>query len=224
MEERRTSAKARVLLADDHVLVAQCVKQMLETDADCEIVGLVADGRALVAEAERLKPDAAIVDIALPLLNGLDACRVLRQLDPALKLIALTMHADERFVRAAFHIGCAAYVAKQDMSGELVRALKEVLGGGTYLSPTVARSMAHQAVSPLPPGAARSGALELNPRQRHIVQLLAQGKTVKEIAEALDLSVTTVEHQAKRIRQRLGLRSTAELAGYALQHGLIALH
>jgi DNA-binding NarL/FixJ family response regulator len=223
VKDQSTPQKPRVLLADDHVLVAQCVKQMLEAEADCEVVGLVADGRALVAEAERLKPDVAIVDITLPLLNGLDACRVLKQLAPDLKLIALTMHADERFVRAAFQIGCAAYVVKQDMSGELVRALTEVLHGGTYLSPTVARSMAHRAAAPLHP-VTKNGALELSPRQRQIVQLLAQGKTIKDIAEALDLSLATVEHQTKRIKQRLGLRSTDDLAGYALRNGLIALH
>lgn len=224
MKDPGTPHKPRILLADDHLLVAQCVRQMLEANADCEIVGVVADGRALVAEAERLKPDLAIVDIGLPLLNGLDACRVMKQLHPSLKLIALTMHADERFVRAAFHVGCAAYVAKQDLSGELVRALKEVLRGGTYLSPTVAQSMAHRAVSPLHSSAVRNGALELSPRQRQVVQLLAQGKTVREIADALDLSVTTVEHHTKRIKQHLGLRSTAELASYAVANGLIALH
>jgi DNA-binding NarL/FixJ family response regulator len=224
MTDPGTPQKPRLLLADDHRLVAQCVRQMLEASIDCDIVGLVADGRALVSEAERLKPDVAIVDISLPLMNGLDACRVMKQLHPALKMIALTMHADERTVRAAFQVGCAGYVVKQDMSGELVLALHEVLRGGTYLSPTVARSMAHRAVNPLPPAAVRNGALELTPRQRQVVQLLAQGKTVKDIAEALDLSLTTVEHHTKRIKQRLGLRSTEELARYALAHGLIALH
>jgi DNA-binding NarL/FixJ family response regulator len=224
MIESRTASKPRVLLADDHVLVAQCVRHMLETDAGCEIVGLVADGRALIDEAERLKPDVAIVDIGLPLLNGLDACRVMKQLDPSVKLIALTMHTDERFIRAAFQVGCAGYVVKQDMSGELLRALKEVLRGGTYLSPTMAQSMAHRAVSPLNPAAGRNGARELTERQRQVVQLLAQGKTVKEIAAALDLSVRTVEHHTKRIKQHLGLRSTADLAGYAVANGLIALH
>ena len=223
MGESQRGQKPRILLADDHMLVAQCVRQMLEAYADCEIVGVVADGRALVAEAERLTPDVAIVDISLPLLNGLDACRVMKKLNPALKMIALTMHAEERFVRAAFHVGCAAYVVKQGLGAELPFALKEVMRGGTYLSPVVAQSLAHRAASPLHPGAS-NGAMQLSQRQRQVLQLLAQGKTAKEIADALDLSLITVEHQTKRIKQHLGLRSTADLASYALQHGLIALH
>lgn len=216
--------KPRILLADDHVLVAQGIQQLLEANAECEIVGLVADGRTLVSEAERLTPDVAIVDISLPLLNGLDACRVMKKLNPALKLIALTMHAQERFVRAAFDVGCSAYIVKQDVSADLLRALKEVLHGGTYLSPSVAQGMVHRAVSPLHRVVDPEGLTELTRRQREVLQLLAQGKTVKEIAHLLNLSTTTVEHHTNRIRHHLGLRSTAELTDYALAKGLIALH
>lgn len=216
--------KPRILLADDHVLVAQGIQQLLQANLDCEIVGLVADGRALVAEAERLAPDIAIVDISLPLLNGLDACRVMKKMNPGLKLIALTMHAEERYVRAAFQVGCAAYVVKQDISGDLLRAVQEVLRGRTYLSPSVAQIMVHRAVGSLKSSAMSKGAAELTRRQRDILQLLAQGKTVREISDLLALSVTVVEHHTKKIKNHLGLRSTADLTEYALRHGLIELH
>ncbi len=222
-----TSGKPRILLADDHVMVAQGIQRLLETEADCELIGLVADGRALVTEAERLKPDVVIVDISLPLLNGLDACRLLKKLNPALKMIALTMHAQQSFVRAAFQVGVSAYVLKQGMSSELLLALKEVLRGGTYLSPRVAQGMVDRAVNPLHRMRAQESAEsmpELTLRQREVLQLVAEGKTVKEIAGILDLSVKTVEFHKSKIMHHLGLRTTAELTKYAIANGLISLH
>ncbi len=219
--------KPRILLADDHVLVAQGIQKLLESESEFELVGLVADGRALVSAVERLQPDVAIVDISLPLLNGLDACRLIKKVSPSLKIIALTMHSEQNFVREAFKVGVSAYVLKQSVGSELVLALREVLKGRTFVSPMVAQGLVDQALNPahiLQSDEKEGLARELSLRQREVLQLVAEGKSTKEIASILDVSIKTVEFHKTRIMRQLGIRTTAELTKYAIANGLISIH
>jgi len=209
-------SRPRVLLADDHMLVIEGLRRILEPE--CEVVGVVEDGRSLLQAAERLKPDIILLDISMPLLNGVEAARKLRQTVPAAKLIFVTMHADATYVTGAFRAGASGYVLKRCASMELVSAIHEVLQGRTYITPLVRKDiLGDMPGSPLWPGEV-SG--ELTERQREVVQLVAEGHTVKEIAEILHISAKTVAFHKSNVMRRLGLRSTAELTKYALEHGL----
>lgn len=209
-------SRPRVLLADDHMLVIDGLRRILEPE--CEVVGVVEDGRSLLAAAERLQPDIILLDISMPLLNGVEAARKLRKTVPAAKLIFVTMHADATYVNGAFRAGASGYVLKRCASMELVSAIQEVLKGHTYITPLVRRDILGDAPgSPLWPGEA-SG--ELTERQREIVQLVAEGHPVKDIARILNISAKTVAFHKANVMQRLGLHSTAELTKYALEHGL----
>jgi len=210
-------SRPRVLLADDHMLVIEGLRRILEPE--CEVVGVVEDGRSLLQAAERLKPDIILLDISMPLLNGVEAARKLRQTVPAAKLIFVTMHADATYVTGAFRAGASGYVLKRCASMELVSAIHEVLQGRTYITPLVRRDVLGDTPgSPLWPGEA-SG--ELTERQREVVQLVAEGHAVKEIAAILNISRKTVAFHKSNVMRRLGVRSTAELTKYALEHGLI---
>lgn len=216
----------RILLADDHVLVAEGIQKLLEPEF--ELVGIVADGRSLVAAAAKLQPDIVVVDISLPLLNGLDASQQLKKNNPNLKIIVLTMHSEPNFVTQAFRVGVSGYVLKQSVGSELVQAIREVIKGRTFVSPMVAQSLVDQAVNPSSasaPGDINVGfAQTLSARQREVLQLVAEGKATKEIASILNVSVKTVEFHKTRIMKELRLRTAAELTKYAIAAGLTSIH
>jgi DNA-binding NarL/FixJ family response regulator len=216
----------RILLADDHVLVAEGIQKLLEPEY--ELVGIVADGRSLVAAAAKLQPDIVVVDISLPLLNGLDASQQLKKNNPNLKIIVLTMHSEPNFVTQAFRVGVSGYVLKQSVGSELVQAIREVVKGRTFVSPMVAQSLVDQAVNPSAgsaPGEGNVGfAQTLSARQREVLQLVAEGKATKEIASILNVSVKTVEFHKTRIMKELRLRTAAELTKYAIAAGLTSIH
>jgi len=216
----------RILLADDHVLVAEGIQKLLEPEY--ELVGIVPDGRALVAAAAKLQPDIVIVDISLPLLNGLDASQQLKKNNPNLKIIVLTMHSEPNFVTQAFRVGVSGYVLKQSVGSELVQAIREVAKGRTFVSPMVAQSLVDQAVNPASPGVPGESptgfAQTLSARQREVLQLVAEGKATKEIASILNVSVKTVEFHKTRIMKELRLRTAAELTKYAIAAGLTSIH
>ena len=215
----------RVLLADDHLLIAEGIQKLLEPEF--EFVGIVADGRSLVAAVTKLQPDIAIVDISLPLLNGLDASRHIKKEHPDVKIIVLTMHSEPTFVEQAFRVGVSGYVLKQSVGSELVQAIHEVLKGNTFISPLVTQSVVAPAVKPASsasPGEADTLPQSLSARQREVLQLVAEGKATKEIAWILDVSIKTVEFHKTRIMKELGLRSAAELTKYAISAGLTSIH
>ena len=216
----------RILLADDHVLVAEGIQKLLEPEY--ELVGIVADGRSLVAAAAKLQPDIVVVDISLPLLNGLDASQQLKKNNPNLKIIVLTMHSEPNFVTQAFRVGVSGYVLKQSVGSELVQAIREVVKGRTFVSPMVAQSLVDQAVNPssaTAPGEVKVGfAQTLSARQREVLQLVAEGKATKELASILNVSVKTVEFHKTRIMKELRLRTAAELTKYAIAAGLTSIH
>lgn len=206
--------RPRVLLADDHMLVIDGLRRILEPE--CEVVGAVEDGRSLLKAAEQLKPDIVLLDISMPLLNGVEAARRLRKTVPAAKLIFVTMHADATYVTGAFRAGASGYVLKRCASMELVSAIREVLKGRTYITPLIRKDFSGTA--PGSPVGEVSG--ELTERQREVVQLVAEGHAVKEIAAILKISRKTVAFHKSNVMRRLGLHSTAELTKYALEHGI----
>jgi DNA-binding NarL/FixJ family response regulator len=212
--------RPRVLLADDHTLILEGFQRMLESQ--CEVVGTAEDGRALLAAAQKLRPDVIVLDISMPLLNGIDAARQLKATLPEAKLIFLTMHADPAYVTEAFRAGASGYVLKRCSSSELTRAIQEVLKGRSYVTPLVTKDVLQSALMPSP-GPSKGFSSTLTPRQREVLQLVAEGHTLKEIASLLHVSVKTVEFHKARIMQHLGLRTTAELTKYAIGQGLIEL-
>ena len=217
--------KPRVIIADDHALVAEGVSKLIERDV--QLVASVADGRALVQAVEKLNPDLALVDISLPLLNGLDACRQIKKANPTVKVIALTMHLERHFVTEAFRAGVSGYVLKQSVADELIFAIKEVLKGRTYVSPLVTQNLVEQALQPAPgaqPIDRQAPPSHLSLRQREVLQLVAEGKSTKEIASTLNVSIKTVEFHKTRIMKELKLHSTAELTKHAIALGLVSIN
>jgi DNA-binding NarL/FixJ family response regulator len=212
--------RPRVLLGDDHTLVLEGFEQLLQPELD--VVGKAEDGRALLNAARKLKPDVILLDISMPLLNGIDAARQLRRLVPATKIIFVTMHADQVYVTEAFRAGASGYVLKRSAASELVTAVREVLAGRFYVTPLVAKN----AVQPLTKGQSKTGGLsvaDLTPRQREVLQLVAEGRSAKEIGAILKISVKTVEFHKASITQGLGLHKAAELTKFAIQTGLVEI-
>jgi DNA-binding NarL/FixJ family response regulator len=211
--------RARVLLGDDHTLVMEGVRRLLEPDFD--VVGTAGDGRALVAAAQQLQPDIVLLDIGLPLLNGIEAARQIREVARNSKIVFLTQHSDNAYVQEAFLVGASAYVLKQAAASELKRALDEVLLGRFYFSESVVPPDISSRFDPNTNPSELFGKT-LTPRQREVLQLLAEGKTSKEIGHVLGISVKTVEFHRAAIMDALGLRSTAELTRYAIEHGILS--
>lgn len=214
------SIRPTILLADDHVLVAEGIQKMLEPEF--ELLGIVPNGRALLKAIEECRPDVAIVDISLPLLNGLDASRHILKHHASIKIIILTMHSETSFVTEALRIGVSGYVLKQSVGTELAQALHEVLKGNTFVSP-IAQQALHL---PSPEGEQEPAGFDhaLSQRQREVLQLVAEGKSIKEVAAVLNVSIKTVEFHKTRIMRQLGMRSAAQLTKYAIANGLITIH
>jgi DNA-binding NarL/FixJ family response regulator len=211
-------SRPRLLLADDHTLLLEGIRLMLEPEF--ELAGSVEDGQALLAAAEKLKPDVILLDISMPILNGIDAARQLRKIVPSSKLIFLTMHGDADYVTEAFRAGASGYLLKRSAASELVTAIREVLKGHHYVSPLVTRNALELLM-----GATKSDskfADGLTPRQRQILQLVAEGRTRKEIAGTLGISVKTVEFHKATLARELNLRTASDFTLYAIEHGMIA--
>lgn len=211
--------KTRLLMADDHTLVLEGLQRILESEV--ELVGTAENGRDLVRTNEQLKPDVVLVDISMPQLNGIDATRQLLKATPNTKVIFVTMHADADYVAEAFRVGAAGYLLKRSAASELVAAIHEVMKGRYYVTPLVTR----EALSPLFGGRTEPSKLSstLTPRQREVLQLVAEGRSVKEIAAILKVSAKTVEFHKSALMERLDIHTTAELTRYAIGHGLVAM-
>jgi DNA-binding NarL/FixJ family response regulator len=211
--------RPRVLLADDHLLVAEALKSLLTPEF--ELVGVVEDGRALVEAAGRLRPDVIVADVTMPHLNGIDALVQLRQSGDRVPVVFLTMHRDVSFARRALEAGASGFVLKHSASVELIAALRAALEGKTYLTPQLAGEVL-EAMKQGPDRAADPIA-SITPRQREVLQLLAEGRSAKEIASSLSISVRTVEFHKYQLMETLGLHTNAELIHCALKHGLVEL-
>jgi DNA-binding NarL/FixJ family response regulator len=206
--------RPRVLLADDHRMVTEGLKGLLAEEY--ELAGIVEDGRALVAEARKLRPDVIVADISMPQLNGIDALASLKQDNPDVRVVFLTMHRDVAYARRALEAGAFGFVLKHSAPAELVLAMRAALQGRTFISPDLAaevfRTAKEKDADPL---------AALTPRQREILQLLAEGKSAKVIAAALGLSARTVEFHKYTMMETLGMENSAELIRFAIKHGLI---
>ncbi len=205
----------QVLLADDHVIVRQGVRGLLEREG-FKICGEAADGRDAIRLAEACHPDVAILDLAMPGLNGVDAAREIMRLQPQTKAIVLTMHKDEAYILQALSAGVSGYILKTQAAADLVQAIREVVRGSVYLSPGVSRAVvdAYRAKSSVPPD-------PLSPREREILQLVAEGRTTKQIAAILGVSVKTADSHRSRLMAKLDIHETAGLVRYAIRRGLI---
>jgi DNA-binding NarL/FixJ family response regulator len=210
--------RLKVLIADDHSMVIDGLRGLLEPEF--EVVGAVNDGRAVLPEVRKLQPDVVVIDISMPLLNGLDCTRQLREAGCTAKILILTMHPDATLAQEALAAGGSGYLLKSSPGSELKRALREILLGRTYLSPAVTRDVIetkgrmtsiHEDVW-----------AHLTPRQREVLQLLAEGKSHKEVADILNISVKTTEYLKYAILDKLGIKTNAELVQYAIRHGIIA--
>ena len=209
--------RPRLLLADDHKIVLEGLRGILEPEF--EIVGAVEDGCALVAEAERMSPDVVVADISMPGLNGMDAARQIKKMDEQIKIVFLTMHSDVSYAAGAFDAGASGFVLKHSAPQELITAIREAMQGRTYVTPMIAGELIGSYKNGNLRAAGSSAAL--SPRQREVLQLLAEGKSTKEIGALLNISTRTAEFHKYRMMEQLKIKTIAELVQYAVKHGLI---
>jgi DNA-binding NarL/FixJ family response regulator len=210
--------RARLLLADDHRIVMEGLKTLLEPEFD--LVGMVEDGRALLEAAEKLRPDVIVADISMPLLNGIEAVRQLKKARGDVKVVILTMHSDPAYAAAALDAGASGYVLKHSASSELITAVRTALQGKTYITPLIAGDLVRHYQDP--GNQQRDNGSTLTPRQREVLQLLAEGRPIKEIASTLNISSRTVEFHKYQMLEELGIKSTAELVRYAVKNRIVA--
>jgi len=206
----------RAILADDHTLVAEALHGLIAAQFD--VVATVADGHALLASASALKPDVIVVDVAMPLLNGLEACRQLKQKMPGVKLVFLTMNEDPELAVEAMRSGASGYVLKKSAASELLQAMQAALRGKSYITPQISRGMQESFIRN-PQG--RSHTKPLTARQREVVQLLAEGKSMKEAASVLNVAPRTVAFHKYRVMQDLGFKTSADLIQYAIKSRIV---
>lgn len=208
--------KIRILLADDHRMVRQGFKLILQGEDDMAVIGETGNGREAVAMAQSLKPDVVVMDVTMPELNGIEATRRIRETEPFVRVLALSVHRDGVYVREIVRAGAEGYILKESADSELIAAVRAVAQGNSYLSPEVAgavlKDYRKHATNPVD---------LLSSREREVLQLIAEGKTNKEIANKLNLSVYTVDGHRTRIMEKLGLHSAGELVRFAIRNGLV---
>lgn len=206
----------RVLLADDHILVREGLRALLTKEADIQVVAEAGDGHVALRVARETRPDVAALDLSMPLLNGLEAARQMAAWEQSPRVILLTVHAEDHYVLEAIRAGVRGYVLKKQAAADLVRAIREVSGGGVYLSPGISAAVVEAVRSPQAPQEK-----PLTAREREVLQLVAEGKTTKEIAVLLGVSVKTADAHRTRLMQKLDIHDIAGLTRYAIRHGII---
>jgi DNA-binding NarL/FixJ family response regulator len=209
----------RILIADDHGIVAEGLKHLVEAQSDMEVVALVGDGREAVQQAREARPDVVLMDLSMPELNGADATRAILERDPKCRVIVLSMYSQREYVRRALKAGAAGYVVKRSAAKEVVEAIRAVHAGQRYLSPRVADVVLEDYTDDKQDDLLS----RLSSREREVLQLLAEGRTGAQIAERLSLSQKTVETYRARLVEKLGIRDLAGLVRFAIQRGLVSL-
>jgi DNA-binding NarL/FixJ family response regulator len=208
--------KPRVIIADDHTLLVEAFEKLLAPE--CDVIAKVPDGRALLTAARELHPDVVVLDIAMPLLNGLDAARQIKQTDSSIRLVFVTMNEDPDLAAEAFRAGASAYLLKRSAGAELLTAIREAMKRRSYVTPLVTEGMLGSLLHP--PGRERE-AHQLTTRQREMLQLLAEGKSMKEVASILNVTPRTVAFHKYRIMERLRIKTNAELIQFAIRQHLV---
>lgn len=208
-------AKPRILLADDHSLLLGAFEKLLSSE--CEVVGAVADGRALLHAVQTLNPDVVVLDIAMPMLNGLEAGRQIKQIRRDVKLVYLTMHEDPDLAAEAFRVGASAYLLKRSAASELMTAIREVMRGRSYVTPIATEGL----VDSLLNATEQKQSDDLTARQREVLQLIAEGHSMKEAAAVLNVTARTVAFHKYRMMHQLKVKSTAELIQYAVKRHIV---
>jgi two-component system, NarL family, response regulator NreC len=215
-------SKLRLLLGDDHTLVRQGLRKILEERAEWEVVAEVGDGREAIRQAVALKPDVAIIDIGMPLLNGIDATQQIVKRVPETRVLVLSMHSDEAYVTRALQAGATGYMLKDSAGNDLLKGVESVANRQAFFSPTIARLMLDDYVRRVSGTGIADRYETLSAREREIFQLIAEARTNKEVAELLEISPATVETHRARILQKLDIHNTAELVLYAVRRGVIS--
>lgn len=207
------------VVADDHGIVREGLRRLLESESDIKVVGEALDGREVLELVARAKPDVVVLDITMPKLGGLETLERLRSDYPDTKVILLSVHSDPPFIRSAIALGADGYVLKNGRASEIVTAIREVMKGGSFFSPAVAREIVEQLRAPTPDS--KDPFSILSNREREVLHLIAEGRSAKEVAVELSLSTKTVEAHRTSLMRKLGIRKATELVRYALRHGLI---
>jgi DNA-binding NarL/FixJ family response regulator len=211
----------RVLLAENHTIVRKGLRALLDEETDIEVIGEAEDGREAVDQVERLAPDVVLMDITMPSLNGVEATRQIKAQHPKVQVLGLTRHENEEYIYQLLRAGASGYVVKQAAPAELVEAIRTAFRGDTYLSPSINPSVVEAYIRQANAMVKKGPEERLTPREREVLQLVAEGRTNREIAQVLSISVKTVEHHRANLTNKLGLYSAAELTQYAIRMGMI---
>lgn len=215
-------ARLRVLLADDHRIVREGIRKLVENCRDIEVVGEAEDGFSAIKLAEELSPDIIVMDISMPNLNGLDAIRLILEKLPGVRIIVLSMHADRRFVAEALKAGAMGYLVKSNAFEQMLKAIAAVVAGHTYLSPEISDVVLKDYAASVS-DSRQSAFSVLTPREREVLQMMAEGNAMKNIAQRLGVSIKTIETHRQRIMDKLEIHSVAELTKYAIREGITSL-
>jgi len=214
--------KISVLLAEDHMIVREGLLKLLDVEPEIEVIGQASNGREAVELTLKLKPDVVIMDIAMPLLNGLEATRQIRQSSPATKVLILSAHSDDAYIDGMMEMGATGYLIKQTSAHHLSKAIKEVYRGNTFFSPSISKKMAHQNQRSLDrKGQPKVTFTQLTTREMEVLQLIAEGKANKQTASLLNISIKTVEKHREHLMEKLDIHDTAGLTRYAIEAGII---
>lgn len=213
----------RVLLAEDHTIVRKGLRSLLDAEANIEVVGEADDGRQAIQKAQQFQPDVVLMDITMPVLNGLEATRQIKKLLPQIRVLVLTVHTSEEYIFQILQAGAAGYVVKQAAVEELIAAITAVSQGNAFISPSVPENIIEEYSRQMNAMTAKDDYARLTDREREVLQLVAEGRSNREIAQMLHITTKTVEAHRSRVMEKLNIRSTADLTRYAIRRGIIAV-